>query len=160
MLFGEVAGLAGFNVNDADDAVFNDEGNRQFGAHIRHVFYIQTGLGDIVDQEGFALLRRQAGNAFTHLDADALGHLRRVSDSEADAQLLGLFVQQQDGENFVINDAAHLLGGTLQERIEIERGVDHLGDLDQQVFDVQGRGSLGGGIHDSYRVRGPLRSST
>ena len=40
-------------------------------------------------------------------------------------------VQQQDGENLVVDDALQHLGHALQQRVQIERGVHRIGNLQQ-----------------------------
>ena len=80
---------------------------------------------------GFARLHCLSGHALSDLDANALGHLRRMSHLKTDAQLLRLLVQQQDGEDFVVDEALQHLGHALQQRVEVERGVDRVGDLQQ-----------------------------
>ena len=131
VLFGEGAGLIGFDVDHADDFVLGDQRNGQLGAHAgRGVDEVLFG-GDVVDQHGFAALHGLPGDALADLDADALGDLRRMADLEADAQLLRLLVQQQDGEDLVVDEPLQHLGHALQQRVQVERGVDRVGHLKQ-----------------------------
>ena len=74
---------------------------------------------------------RPPGDALADFDADALGDLRRMSHLEADAQLLRLLVQQQDGEDFVVDEALQHLGHALQQSVQVERGVDRVRYLKQ-----------------------------
>ncbi len=72
-----------------------------------------------------------SGHALPDLDADALGDFRRMPHLEADAQLLRLLIQQQDGKDFVVDEALQHLRHTLQQGVQVERGVDRIGDLQQ-----------------------------
>ncbi len=91
---------------------------------------------NVVDQHGFAPLHGLPGDALPDLDADALGDFRRMSNLEADAQLLRLLVQQQDGEDLVIDDPLQHLCHALQQRVQIERGVDRIGNFQQVVVEA------------------------
>ena len=59
----------------------------------------------IVDQDCLAALHGLSGDALPDLDDDTLGDLGRMSDLKANAQLLRLFVEQQNGKDFVVDDA-------------------------------------------------------
>ena len=52
MLFGEVARLASLDINYADDAVFCNQRNCEFRAHIGNGFDVAWVLPNIVDQHG------------------------------------------------------------------------------------------------------------
>ena len=85
MVFFEVTGLRGLNVNHADDAVLGDEWDRQFGADMLHRFNVLAFLGHIVDQDGAALFYSAASHAFTHFHADFFRHLRLMADLKVEA---------------------------------------------------------------------------
>ena len=70
------------------------------------------------------------------LDAQALD-LRRVAGLEAHPELLGAVVQQQNGEDAVVNDGAHQIGDAVHEGVEVERGVQGIGEAMQKI-DLQG----------------------
>ena len=91
---------------------------------------------NVVHQHRLAQLRGLAGYAVAHLDVNPLGHIRRMSHLETDAQLLRLLVQQQDGEHLVIDDPLQHLGYALQQRVEVERGVDRIGNFQQVVVEA------------------------
>ena len=76
------------------------------------------------------------GYALPDLDAGAVCILARIADLEAEAQLLRALVQQKDGEDFVIDDLANQFGDPAQGRVEVERGVDHVGDFEEQGIDL------------------------
>ena len=59
--------------------------------------------GNVVDQHRLALLNCPSRNPLSDLNADAFGDLRRMTHLEAYSQFLGFFVQQQDGEDFVVD---------------------------------------------------------
>ena len=145
VLFGEGAGLVGFHVDHADDLVLGDQRNGQLGAHAgRGVDEVLLGC-DVVDQHSFAALHGLSGNSLANLDADAVGHFGRMTDLEAYAQLLGFFVQQQDGENFVIDNLLQHLGHALQQSVQVERRVDRIGHLQQVGIESRSSGRLRAG---------------
>ena len=106
----------------ADHFVLGDQRHRQLGAHagsgVDEVFL----GGNVVHQQGFAPLHRLSRDALPDLDADALGDLGRMPDLEADAKLLLLVVQQQDGEDLVVDKALQHLCHTLQQGVQVQRG--------------------------------------
>ena len=55
-----------------------------------------------------------------------------MADGEAKAEFLRLFVQQQDGENLVVDDTTNQFGNAPQEGVEIKRGVDHIGHFQKK----------------------------
>ncbi len=69
----------------------------------------------------------------------ALGDFGRMTDLEANAQFLGLFVKQQDGEDFVVDDALQHLGHALQQRIQVQSGIHRIGNLQQVAVDGRRR---------------------
>ncbi len=46
-----------------------------------------------------------------------------MADLEAHAQVVGPFVQQQDGEDPVVDDGAHQVRGAMQQGLQIEGGI-------------------------------------
>ncbi len=54
-----------------------------------------------------------------------------VADLETHAQLVGAVVEQQDGEDAVVDDGAHQLRGAAEQRLQVERGVQRVGELHQ-----------------------------
>ena len=84
------------------------------------------GGGDVVQQDGLAGERHLADDAFADGNAHAL-HLGGVADLEAHAQLVGAVVEQKDGEDAVGDDGAHQLGGAVEQGLQVERGVERVG---------------------------------
>ncbi len=78
-----------------------------------------------------------SGDSFAHLDARALGKLRRVAHLKAKAQFLSLFVQQKNGEDFIVDDFAHHLRDAAQSRIQVERRRQNIGNFQQQRLNLQ-----------------------
>ena len=104
-------------------------------------------LGNVVHQDGLAALRCQPGDALANLDLHPLRNFARISHLEADAQLLRLFVQQQDGKDFVVDDATHQFRHAAQRGVQVEGGIDHVRHLKQQRLDLQLIGLGGSGFH-------------
>ena len=92
-------------------------------------------------------LRRQPGDALANLDLYPLGNFARISHLEADSQVLCFFIQQQDGEDFVVNDPAHQFRHAAQRGVQVEGGVDDVRHLKQQRLDFQLIGLGRSGFH-------------
>src|ERR1700689_1214515 len=137
MLFREVAGLARLDVDDADDAILGNQRNGQLRADIGNALDVARILGNIFNQNRLPQLRCLPGDSFANLDAAALGKFRRISDLKAKTEFLRLFVEQKNGEDFVIDDLADHLGDPAHSRIQIERSREDVGDVQQQRLDRQ-----------------------
>ena len=59
--------------------------------------------------------------------------LGRVAGLEAHAQVAGAVVDQQDGEDAVVDDGAHQVGDAMHQRVQVERGVQRVGKAHQEV---------------------------
>ena len=93
-------------------------------------------FGDIIHQNCGAFLYGTAGHTFADFNANPLRYFRKVADLEAEAQLLGTLIQQKNGENFVVNDPLHHLSHTLQQRVKIKRGVEHVRNFNQKRLNI------------------------
>src|SRR5580658_6545213 len=153
MLGLEVAGLLALNVHHADEPVLGDQRKRQFRPHVGVGWDVVLRLGHVVQQHGLASKRHLAHDALAHGHAHALS-LRRVADLETHAQLVGAFVEQQDGKDAVVDDRANELRGAIEQRLQVERGVESVGELEQisrvnrlnaRVYRVEMR-DLGGAV--------------
>ena len=87
--------------------------------------------------------------------------LRRVADLEANPQLVGAVVEQQDGEDLVGDEGADQLGGAAEQGLQVERGVERVGEtheigqigrLNADVAGVQ-RGDAGRRAVIAFRLR-------
>ena len=67
-------------------------------------------------------------------DAQALGNLGRITHLKTDVEFLARLVEQQDGEDFVVDDLADEFGDAAKRGFEIERGVDDVRHFEQQGF--------------------------
>ncbi len=107
--------LGRFDVDDADDAVLDDERNGQLGADAGEALRCRTAyLRTSFTRIGSRFCDSLPGDAFADLHARLFDRFGCVADGEADAQFLRLFVQQQDGENLVIDDATNQFGDPSQ----------------------------------------------
>jgi len=68
-------------------------------------------------------------NAIADWDAPIFNNLSTVPDREPDVQVSRVFLRQQNGENFIVNQAPDLLCGTGEYLIEVQRGVDLLAEF-------------------------------
>ena len=143
--------LLRLDIDDADHAILDDQRHCQLRADMRIDVDIVFRLADVVHQHGLARLCRLSDNPFAHADTHALS-LRRMADLEAHPQIVGAVVEQQNGEDAVIDDRAHKVGCALQQCLEVKRRVQRIGEPDEvfglQWFDARGRFGerrLGGG---------------
>ena len=136
MLECEVGGGLRLKVDDADDLVLDDERDGQLGADVGVGVDVVFGSRDVFDEERFALERCLADDAVAEFDAHALD-LSGVADLEAHAKIFGAIVDEEDGEDFVVDDGADEIGDAVHEGVEIEGGVEGVGELVEEV-DLEG----------------------
>ncbi len=104
-------------------------------------------MRDVFDQDRLALQRGLADDAAAELDAHALD-LGGVAGLEAHPELVGAVVDEQDGEDAVVDDGADEVGDAMHQGVEVERGVERVGEAEEEVelqrleADV-GRGRVG-----------------
>ena len=79
-------------------------------------------------------LRGATRDPLSDLNARPVGIFARVSDLESETQLLCAFVEQKNGEDFVIDDPAHKFRHPTQSGIEVKCGVNHISNLQKQGF--------------------------
>src|SRR5260370_11448243 len=132
MLEGEVGGGCGLEVDYADDLVLDEERDCEVGEDVGMGVDVVVSFGDVFDEEGFALQRGLADDAATKLDAHALD-LAGVTDLEAHAEVFGAVVEEEDGEDFVVDDGADEVGYAVHEGVEVEGGVEGVGELVPEV---------------------------
>src|SRR5262249_16508984 len=136
MLFLKIARLARLEVNHPDHLVLSDERHSQFRANPRDGGNVLSLVGDVVHQHGSTFLDCPAGYALADLHANAFGDPGQVPNLKTEAELLRAFVEQQDGKNLVINDPLYYLGHPLEQRIEVEGGVEHVSHFNQKRLNV------------------------
>ncbi len=143
---GEERGNFGLDVDDADYFVFDEEGNGQFGAYLRVGIDVVLGAGDIFEADGAALEGGLAYYPPAGFDADALD-LGGVSGLEAHPELVGAVVEEEDGEDAVVDDGADQVGHPVHEGVEVEGGVEGVGEsveeVDLEGFDADVGGEIG-----------------
>src|SRR5207237_9185137 len=57
----------------------------------------------------------------------------------------GFFIQQQDRKDLIIKYFTHQFSNPAQGRVQVERGVDHIGHLEQKWLDLGLKIGLDGG---------------
>ena len=100
-----------------------------------------------------------ADDATAEFDANALD-LGGVADLEAHPELLGAVVDQQDGEDTVVDDGADEVGYPVHQGVEVESGVESVGERVEEVYLCSGStrmlvgcvGLLGAGAVVSFEV--------
>ena len=149
VLLSEVGGELGLQVDDADDAVLDDERDGELGENRRVGFDVVVDLFDVFDEDGAVLGGGLADDAAPGLDAHALD-LWGVACLETDTEVAGAVVDEEDGEDAVVDDGADEVGDAMHEGVKVEGGVERVGEaeeeveLDGLVADVGG----GGGIQE------------
>ena len=129
VLFGEIVFMPCLQVDHANHPVLGGKRHRQLRAHVRHGSDVSGILRDIVDQNRLSKLNCLPRDAFADFDSGAFSELLRISNLKTETQLLSLLVQEQNGEDFVVDDLAHDLSDATQSGIQIERRRHHVGYL-------------------------------
>ncbi len=133
MLGGEEAGGFGFEVEDADDFIFDDQRDGQLGADVGVGGDVVLVFRDVFDEEGSALEGGLADDAPADLEADALD-LWGMADLEAHPEFLGAVVDQQNREDAVVDDGADEVGHPVHQGVEVEGGVEGVGEGVEKVY--------------------------
>ncbi len=128
----EVIRLLGLDIDDADEAVSGDERHGQLGADVGIGIDVIRRLGDVVHQHGLAVLRHFADDSLPHADAHTLD-FRLVADLETHAEVVGAIVDEQDREDAVVDDGAHQRRGALEQGLQVEGGVERVGQADEEL---------------------------
>ena len=77
----------------------------------------------------------QGGLAYdttTEFDAHAFD-FRGVADLKAHAEIFGAVVDEEDGEDFVVDDGADKVGDAMHEGVEVEGGVEGVSKFVEEV---------------------------
>src|ERR1700743_1172654 len=106
--------LLGLQIEDANYAIFYDEGDGEFGTHVGIGADVVGFIADILNEDGFPFFGSAANDPLAYADPHSF-HFGGVPDLKAHAQVVGSFVQQQDGEDFVIEDGAYEVGRPMQQ---------------------------------------------
>ncbi len=128
----EIADLLGLKIDHADDAVLHDQRHRQLRADVGIGADVVFFLAYILQQNGFAVFGGPADDTLAHPDPQALD-FGRMADLKAHAQVVGAFIQQQDGEDLVVDDGAHQVRGAVQQGLQIEGGVQSVCQPDEEL---------------------------
>jgi hypothetical protein len=67
-----------------------------------------------------------------HADAHPL-YVWGVANLEAHAQLIGAVVQQKNGKDAVIDDGTHQVGHAMQQRLQIQGGIQRIGQAGEEI---------------------------
>src|SRR5215472_6353792 len=87
---------------------------------------------DVGNEDGFATERGLADDAVAELDAHALD-LGGVADLEAHPELVGAVVEEEDGKDAVVNYGADEIGHAMHKGVEVERGVECVGEAMEEL---------------------------
>ncbi len=134
MLGTEVVCLLAFKVHDADEAVFGDQRDGQFGADSGVDGDVVLRGGDVVEEDGLAGEGDLADDSGADGEAGALD-LGGVADLEPHAEFVGAVVEEKNGEDAVMDDGTDELGGADEEGLQVEGGAESFRQL-RQIGDV------------------------
>ncbi len=124
--------ISALEVEHADAAILEQQRNHQLRPRIVHDFDISIVAGDVRYQHRLLVQRRVADQAVT--DLDARDHdLVAVPNGDLHLQLLRLFVEQQDAEGAVINDAAREIGDPREQLLEVQNRAELARDVRQRL---------------------------
>src|SRR5208283_372229 len=137
VLLGEVALFTSLQVDHADHAVLDNQRDGQLGLHVGQSLDVVIGEGCIGDEHGLASLGGAAGHPLANFHAQPFGDFWGIADLKADVELLALLIEQEDREDFIVDDFADQFGNAPKGGFKIERGVDHVGDLEQKRFHLK-----------------------
>ena len=96
-------------------------------------------------------------DALAHLDPGALD-LGGVTDLEAHPELLGPVVEEEDGEDSVVDDGADEVGDAVHQGVEVERGVEGISERVQEVDLMHGFNANVRGLRGNLFAAGPVVS--
>src|ERR1700733_8027325 len=131
----EIADLIALQIHHTDEPVLHDQRNSEFGPNLGIGRDVVLVLRDIVKKNRLTGQSNLPDNAFAERKTHRLD-LGSVPDLEAHAEIVRAIVQQEDGKNLVVNDGAYQLGGTAQQGLQIEGGVECIRHL-YQVGEVR-----------------------
>src|SRR5579862_6821632 len=98
----------------------------------------------------FLVISGTARYALADLYPRLFRHFAEVADLEPETEFLSAFIQQQDGEHFIVNHPLDHLGYSMQQGVQIQSGVQHIRDFHQKGFDVH---AWGNSRNCGYRVQ-------
>ena len=135
MVGGEEAGDLGLDIDDSDDFAFDDERDGELGADVG------VGVDVVLDvlRGTYVGMRmdprwRAAWPTMPRpsLDAHALD-LGGVAGLEAHPELVGAVVEEEDGEDAVVDDGADEVGDAVHQGVEVEGGVEGVGEASEEI---------------------------
>jgi len=137
VLFVEVTQLACLDVDHADDALLRNQRHSKLGTDYGIGVNVAWLVAHVVDQDWTTLFYGHSRNALAHTNLHALD-FGSVANLEPHAQLVGALIEQQDGEDLVIDHLPHQLGNPTQELVHFERAVKRIGNIDEEILQLHG----------------------
>ncbi len=86
----------------------------------------------ILEQNGFAPLGGLPDDALAHADPQPLD-LRGVADLKTHAQIVGALIQEQDGEDLVVDHRSHQVRCAVHQGLQIEGGIQGVGQTHEKL---------------------------
>ena len=114
------------------NAILHDQRNCQLGADVRVRLDVMFFFGYVVNSQAPPLQGSLAHDAAPHFEAGALD-LGGVAYLEAHPELLGAIVDQQDGEDSVVDDGPNQIRDPVHQGIEVERSIERIGQGMQEL---------------------------
>ena len=136
LIFAEASGFDVDELDDAEDAVLGGERDAEDGAGLPAGHLVDAGgealvLGDVGNQQGFAVLGDPSGDAFADAEADGLEGGAGVADGDGEVEFVMLIVGHEQAPGVWPEVGGDLLHDGLQDGVEIERRGERLGHVVQ-----------------------------
>ena len=123
--------LGALQIDDADAAVLDQEGNRQLGAHVGNQLDVARVLRHVGDEHRLAMERRVADQPFAQTHARDR-HLLAVLHGKLHLELV-IGVQEQDAEGAIVDHATGELRDPREQLVEIEHRRDIAADFRERL---------------------------
>ena len=134
----EVIDLRALDVEHADRLSLHHERNHHLRPNRIDDVDVPGILADVRHANRAARRRSRARDPLSDRDHPILAGFLAVSDGEAVIKPVHRFVDQQDAEDFVVDQALHERRGFSQHFVEVQRGINFLADFDQRRENFRG----------------------
>ena len=140
----ELADVLAVQVQRPDDALLTPERHGDLRAHLRHRADVSRVGQHVVDDQRPALGHDRADDALADGQPERPLDVLRIADGVRDAQVLSFLVEQPDGKGLERGQARDQLGDLLEQLVEVQDRGDLAAELEQRDEQLGGVGRLGG----------------
>jgi len=138
-------GLRALEIEDAHEAVLEEERDGQLGAHLDTVFAADEAriLADVAHTHGPPLSSGGAGESLVQSKAAAQRDGILISQGEHGFEELRRFVPECDGEGMIVHQGLDPLGDAAEKLFEVEDGSQLTADIMEQAQSARMFGECG-----------------